>query len=115
MAEDEMQCWECNGRYSYKMADFSVYGISLGKFKAKVCNKCGDKVFGEEVSGQMDKIAKQRGLWGLEAKTKIGRVGNALDVKISTKIAKFCELKKGREVSVRPEGKNKILIEVIAA
>ena len=30
--------------------------------------------------------AKKKGLWGLEAKTKIGRVGNAIDVKISKKL-----------------------------
>ncbi len=77
MAKEKMACWECDGSYKYRLVDFSVYGTSLGKFKAKVCDKCGDRVFGEEVSDQVDKIAKQKGLWGLESKTKVGQVGIA--------------------------------------
>lgn len=106
------KCWECNGTYKHRMVDFSVYGVSLGKFKAKVCNKCGDTVFSEEISDQIDKIAKQKGLWGLESKTKIGKVGNSLDIKISSNLSKFCDLKKGIDVSIHPESKKRLIVDI---
>lgn len=110
--KENMRCWECNGTYKHKMVDFSVYGISLGKFKAKVCDKCGDKIFSEEVSDQIDKIAKQKGLWSLESKTKIGKVGNALDIKLNTKISRFCSLKRGVDVNVYPESKKRLIVDI---
>ena len=108
-----MKCWECNGTYRYKNVDFSVYGISFGKFKAKVCSKCQDTVFSEEVSDQMDAIAKQKGLWGLESKTKVGKVGNSLDIKIGQNISKFCDLKKGDTVVVHPERKKRLVVNIV--
>ena len=106
------KCWECNGTYRHKMVDFSCYGIILGKFKAKVCDACGDKIFSEEVSDDIDNLAKEKGLWGLESKTKVGKVGNSLDIKVSNKIAKFLELKKGQEVNIHPESKKRLIMEV---
>jgi len=106
------KCWECNGTCSQKMVNFSVYGVSLGKFKAKVCGKCGDTIFSEEVSDEIDKIAKEKGLWGLESKTKVGKVGNSLDIKVANKIAEFLKLEKGKEVSVYPESKKRLIVEV---
>lgn len=109
---DKMNCWECGGKYKYKMVDFSLYGVSLGKFKAKVCDKCVDKVFTEEVSNQIDAAAKKKGLWGLETRTKVGRVGNTLDIRISSKIANFAQLKKGEEVTVYPESKKRLIVDI---
>lgn len=109
---EKQKCWECSGTYDQKMVDFSVYGVSLGKFKAKVCSKCGDTVFSEETSDEIDKIAKDKGLWGLESKTKVGKVGNSLDIKVANKIAEFLELEKGKEVSVYPESKKRLIVEV---
>lgn len=48
-----------------------------------------------------------------EARTKIGQVGNSIDVKINKKLAQFAGFKKGEEVRVYPEGKNKLVIETI--
>ncbi len=112
MMKEKTKCWECNGTYEYKKTDFSVYGISLGKFKAKICDKCGDTIFNGETSDQIDKIAKQKGLWGLESKTRIGKVGNALDIRLSSKLAEFCELKKGLNVNIYPESKKKLVMEI---
>lgn len=106
------KCWECDGNYKYKMVDFSVYGVSLGKFKAKVCDKCGDTIFNEDVSDQIDKIAKKKGLWGLESKTKIGKVGNALDIRLSNRISKFCRVKKGTDINVHPESPKRIIVDI---
>ena len=44
------KCDECGGKLVEKSVDFSMFGVSMGKFPAEVCTKCGDEVFTEEVS-----------------------------------------------------------------
>ena len=105
-------CEECGGKIIRKMVDYILLGENLGKFPAEVCAKCGEQVFDEEVSGKIDVIAKQKGLWGLQAKTRVGKIGNSFNVLINSKIAKFLELKKGEEVVVYPESKNKLVISI---
>jgi len=106
-----MKCDECNGKIIKKKVPYSIYGVKLGDFPAETCTKCGEILFTEETSRKMTQIAKKRGLWGLEAKTKIGKVGDALDVRFPKRIVDFLNLKKGKEVWIHPE-KNKIIIEL---
>ena len=103
-------CEECGGKIIHKMVDYILLGENLGKFPADVCTKCGEQVFDEGVSEKIDVIAKQKGLWGLQAKTRVGKIGNSFNVLINSKIAKFLELKKGEEVVVYPENKKKLVI-----
>lgn len=104
------KCDECEGRIAIRKTDFTLYGVSLGKFPAEVCMKCGEKVFTEDVSDLIDKAAKEQGLWGLGTKTTVGKVGDSLDIRINKKIADFVGLQKGQTVLIHPEGKNKIVI-----
>lgn len=60
----------------------------------------------------MTKIAKQRGLWGLTAKTRIGQSGSTLDIRLPKSLIEFMNLKKGEEVTISPEGKKKLVVEV---
>jgi len=108
--KDENKCWECKGKVVKRKADFSIYGVNLGKFPAEVCSKCGEVVFDEETSNKIDSIAKAKGLWGLEARTKVGQAGDSLIIRINKKLAKFLDLKKGEEVTVAPENKVKAVI-----
>ncbi|MBI3052341.1 YgiT-type zinc finger protein [Candidatus Woesearchaeota archaeon] len=106
------KCYICEkGELLKKKVDVKPYGVSIGKFDAQVCTECNETFFSEQTSDKIDEVAKIKGLWGLEARTKIGQVGNSIDVKISKKIAEFAGLKKGGEVRVYPEGKNRIIIE----
>ncbi len=106
------KCYICGkDKVTKKKVDVKPYGISIGKFTAEVCSNCNETFFDEKTSDKIDEVSKKMGLWGLEAKTRIGQVGNSIDVKISKKIAAFTNMKKGGEVRVYPEGKNKIIIE----
>ncbi len=107
---DENLCWECGKKMKIKKVDYSLYGIKIGKFPAKVCEKCNETYFSEETSKKMTGIAKKKGLWGLQAKTKIGQAGSTLDIRLPKKIIDFLNLKKGEEVTIYPEDKNKIII-----
>lgn len=107
------KCYICEKGYmKKKKVDFKVYGISLGKFDAEVCSKCGETFFDEATSDKIDKTAKEKGLWGLESRTKIGVAGDGLIIRVNKKIADFMGLKKGEEVTIIPESKNKLGIEV---
>lgn len=104
-------CEECGGKIVEKKVPFSLYGQELGQFPAEVCSKCGEEVFDEEVSEEIDRVAQQRGLWGLEAQTKITKIGSSFAVIIGKKIAEFAGFEQGMPVHVHPESKGKIVIE----
>nr|MCK4930003.1 YgiT-type zinc finger protein [Nanoarchaeota archaeon] len=107
------KCYICEkGSLTKKKVDYKLYGISIGKFEAEICDKCGETFFDEDVSRKMTEIAKKKGLWGLQAKTKIGQSGTTLDIRLPKRIITFLNLKKGKEVEVYPEGKNKLVISI---
>jgi len=106
-------CCNCgSSKVKKKKVDFKVYGESLGKFEAEVCSKCGEEVFDEVTSNKIDKVAKEKGLWGLEARSKIGVAGDGLIIRVNKKIAEFMDLKKGEEITLMPEDKHKLNIVV---
>jgi hypothetical protein len=86
--------------------------VSLGEFPAEVCSRCGEKVFDEKVSDEIDARAKQKRLWGLCATTRIHKIGASVGVIINAKIARFMHLKQGERVVVHPENRHKLTIEL---
>ena len=105
------KCYICEkGNLLKRKVDYKLYGVSIGEFDAEVCDKCSETFFEEEVSKKMTEIAKRKGLWGLQTKTKIGQSGTTLDIRLPKKIIDFLNLKKGKEVEVYPEGKDKLVI-----
>lgn len=107
------KCYICeNGNLTKKKVDYKLYCVNIGKFDAEVCNKCGEIFFDENTSKKMTEIAKKKGLWGLQTKTKIGQAGTTLDVRLPKRIIEFLNLKKGKEVEIYPEGKNKLVISI---
>ena len=110
--KEKNTCWECNKRMKEKKVEYTLYGEVVGKFPALVCEKCNETFFSEETSKKITEKTKEKGLWGLNYKTKIGQAGSTLDIRLNKKIIEFLGLRKGEEVSVQPEGKNKIVITI---
>lgn len=107
------KCYLCEkGNLAKKRIDYKLYGISLGKFNAEVCDKCGEVFFDEITSKKMTELAKRKGLWGLQTKTKIGQSGTTLDIRLPKRIIEFLNLEKGKEIEIYPEGKNKLVISI---
>lgn len=104
------KCDKCNGKIIKTKVDYILFGVNLGEFPAEVCTKCGEKLFSEETTDSILETAKKNGLWGLHSKSKVGIVGNSLDIKINKRIADFIGLKKGKEVEIYPEDKHKLVI-----
>lgn len=108
---ERIKCEECGGKIIKKKVNFSLYGKSLGNFPAEVCLKCGETCFTEEVSDQIDKVVKEKGLWGLDLKTKVSKAGDSLMIRINKRLADFMGLHKGEEVHIHPQNEKKLIIE----
>ncbi len=107
-------CPECEtGKLQKKKTDYILLGQNLGSFDALICSKCDEKIFTGEALTLIEKKAKQKGLWGLSARTKIGTSGNALDVKLPKAIVDFLKLKKGQEVLIEPINEKEFRVDIV--
>ncbi len=107
-----MKCPLCEAELERKKLTYEYADVDLGKFDADVCKECGERFFTEEASKEIDKKAKELGVWGLSATTKVGYSGNSLIIRVSKEIADFMKLEKGEQVVVYPEGKDRLVVEV---
>ncbi len=89
-----------------------MFGVDLGTYPAEVCDNCGESFVDEKAMERIESRAKELGLWGLAGKVKIARSGNSLVVRIPSGLAKFLKLKGGEEALIRPEGREKIVVEL---
>ena len=108
----ENDCWDCGKKLVKRNVEYTLYGISIGFFPALVCDSCNETIFSEGTSKNITRIVKEKGLWGLQAKTTVGQAGKTLDVRLPKRIIDFMNLKKGTEVTITPESENKIVITV---
>ena len=108
------KCYECEKGYlTEKKMEYTKYDIFIGSYPAEVCNTCGEIFFDSDTVGKIEKKVKEKGLWGLATKTKIGTSGNALDVKLSKKLIEFAGVHQGQEVLIEPISKNKFEVTVL--
>ncbi len=108
------KCDGCGkGTIKKEKVDYILLGQSMGKFDALVCNACGETVFEGETFLLIEKKAKEKGIWGIAAKTRIGTSGNALDVKLPKALVDFLQLQKGQEVLIEPIDKKRFQVAVI--
>ncbi len=109
-----MICPICEkGTLKEKKVKCLVYGIELGEFSAQVCDACHEEWFDEKTSKKIEELEKRKGLFGLSKKSKISYSGNSLVVRIPESIAKFMKVKREDEVIIHPEGKDKIMVELV--
>jgi len=107
------KCYICEkGTLQKVKKPYRLYGEYLGDVQAEQCIKCAEVFYSEETSKKMTEAAKKRGLWGLNAESKIGQSGTTLDIRVPKKIIDFMNLKKGEAVKIYPEDKNKLIVEI---
>lgn len=109
-----VKCPVCDkGTLRKGMVEETMFGISLGKFPGEVCSKCNETFLDDDAMKKVERKAKELGIWGLSNKIKIVKSGNSLTIRIPAKLAKFLRLKEGEEVVVHPEGKGKIIVDIV--
>jgi len=107
------KCYVCEkGNLRKERIPYTLYGELIGHFDAEVCEKCAEQFFDEDTSRKISAATKSRGLWGLGARTTIGQAGTTLDIRLPKKIIDFLKLKKGEEVSIYPESKRRLIIDI---
>lgn len=106
------RCEECGGRIEKKLVDYDYLGEHIGKFQAEVCCKCGEVVLEEDVSDEIEKRVKEKGLFGLGATTTVGVAGSSVVIRITKKLAEFLKLRRGERVHIHPESRQRIVVEV---
>ncbi len=108
-----MECPMCNGTLKKGRTEYSYHDIYFGEYDADICDTCGEAFFTEEASDAIDEKAKELGLWGLEARSKVSYSGNSLMVRIPREIAEFLDLEKGDAIRIHPEGKKRLVVELV--
>jgi predicted nucleic-acid-binding Zn-ribbon protein len=106
-----MKCAFCNGELKEETVEHKEFGISLGKFQAQVCKKCGEPFYDSGIVDTIQEKAKKLGLFGLVSHVRAAKVGNSIVIRIPKKTADFVNLKPGTEVIIHPEA-NKIIAEI---
>ena len=108
-----MKCVMCDkGTLKEKTVDYKEFGVSLGKYRGKVCTNCGEVFFDSETAKKIQAKSKEMGLFGLAKKTKVAKVGNSLAIRIPKEIAEFIKLKKEEEVRIVPKSQSELIIGV---
>jgi len=106
------KCILCKGELKKKIVDYEIYGKSIGKFPALVCNSCNEQWFEESTAKRIEEVEKNTGIFGLSVETKIGYSGNSLIIRIPKELAKFMNLKKETRVILYPENKEKLCVTI---
>lgn len=89
-----------------------MFGVDLGLYHGYRCSNCGETYLDERQMDVLEERAKAAGVWGLGKKLKIVKSGNSLVLRIPADLAKFMHLKVGKEVFVRPEGQDCLVVEI---
>lgn len=89
-----------------------MFGIDLGEYPAQICDACGEAFVDQDAMKKIEARAKEMGLWGLAKKVSIAKSGNSLIVRIPAELARFLRLKGGEDALVRPEGRERIVVEL---
>lgn len=107
-----MKC-VCKGDALRAKLEVKPYGVSIGGFIGYRCSKCGEEWFDEKTADKIEAHTRKLGLFGLHADGRVGLAGNSLVVRVPKPVAKFLGLRKGSLIKVEPEGKDKLIVEVI--
>lgn len=106
-----MKCGICKVEMKEQLVEHKEFGVSLGKFPAMVCSKCGEKFYDSAAVDKIQAASKKAGLFGMVSRVKAAKIGNSIAIRVPKEIAEFVHLKPGSEVILHPEG-SRIIAEV---
>src|SRR3989442_9659204 len=89
-----------------------MFGVDLGEYPAEICDSCGESFVDSEALKKIETRAKAMGLWGLAKKVSIAKCVNSLVVRTPADLARFLQLKGGKDALVHPEGRAKIVVDL---
>ncbi len=108
-----MHCPMCGGNVKKGKVREEYLGHFLGEFPGWICTKCGETLLSAESVRKVQQRAKELGIFGLSERTAIAKSGNSLVVRIKKTLANYLNITEGKQVFLHPEGKNKLVVEVV--
>ena len=63
------ECPLCQGPMERSKREYILRGLNLGAFECDVCHDCGEEVFTKAASEEIDKLAYEMSIWGLESRS----------------------------------------------
>ncbi|MCS4542199.1 MAG: YgiT-type zinc finger protein [Euryarchaeota archaeon] len=106
-----MKCYNCNVGLEKAKTNFEYQGVIIPDMPCLKCPKCGEKLFSpEEVRYVRERLAGL--LPRIKYTRKISKAGNRPVLYLPENLIKFMNLKVREEVTVYPEGKKRIVIEM---
>lgn len=107
------RCPVCEvGRLRPGKIPYEYAGVRYGEYAGEVCDRCGEDFLTQAASDAIEAKAKGLGHWGIAKRSKVGTSGHSLMVRIPKDVERELGIEKGDAVVVRPEGKNRIVIEI---
>src|SRR3989338_3246931 len=80
----------------------TFFGVELGTFPVEICNRCGETFTDENVMEEIEKNAKEKGIWGLGKQSKVTKTGNSLAIRIPKQLARYLGITENGEVYMHP-------------
>jgi len=90
-----------------------IHGVGIGTYPGYRCPQCSEEWFDEATVDAIQAKAKKIGLFGLHATGRVSVAGNSLMVRVPMRLARFLGIRKGTPVRVQPDGKDRIVVEIV--
>ncbi len=102
----------CGGKLKWKKERIVKDSIDCGILDIEVCERCGEEYLPEESMKVVEQKLKQAGLWGVKRKEiKFWRTGNAVTIRIPTKMTKELGLEHIENGYIYKDGEHKLAID----
>ena len=103
----------CGGQIEWKKNKVIMQGIECGILDVEVCPKCGEQYLPEETMTIVEKKLKEAGHWGVKRKeVNLWKSGSSVLLRIPKDIAESLNLRPDEKVTIYPEGKKKLIIDI---
>lgn len=107
------ECPICgSGRLKKGEIEEEMFGISLGRYDAEICDACGESFVDGATMRMIEEKARELDIWGIAKKIKVVRSGDSLAIRVPLDIAKLFNLREGKEIFLYPEGTTKLALEI---
>ncbi len=103
----------CGGKIEWKTNKIVVQEVDCEILDVEYCGKCGEEYLPEESMKIVEKKLKAAGLWGTNRKeATLWKSGSSVLLRIPKDIADTLNLKADERVTIYPEGKKRLVIDI---
>lgn len=103
----------CGGKVKWRQDKVVIDNVDCGILDIEYCERCGEEYLPDESMEVVENKLKKAGLWGVQRKeVNLWKSGNSVLIRIPKSIADNLNLKPDEKVTIYPEGKSKLIIDL---